>query len=60
MGLWQAGPGKEAEHLAKRNEWNVKAGLGVASGSALGHWTHQVHLWGGVWAGEAENRCPKV
>lgn len=55
MGLWQAGSGKEAEHLAKRNEWNVKAGLGwaaaaatVASGSALGHWTHQVHLWGSL------------
>lgn len=45
MGLWQAGPGKEVEHLAKRNEWDVKASLGrAASCSALGCWDHQVHL----------------
>lgn len=61
MGLWQAGLGKEVEHLAKRNEWDVKASLDqAASCSALGRWTHQVHLCRGVWTGEAGNRCPEV
>lgn len=60
MGLWQAGPGKEVEHLAKRNEWDVKATLGrAASCSALGRWT-QAHLWGQsgqVRLGTAAVRC---